>query len=61
MDVFVYYIGLKGILIMEYYRLLELQWKQDNGYPLTIEEELLLIELNRKAFDLLDDWVNTNY
>lgn len=46
---------------MDLYRLQELQWKQDNDYPLTREEELLLIELNRKAIDLLDDWVNTNY
>lgn len=46
---------------MEYYCLLELQWKQDNGYVLTREEELLLNELNRIAIDLLDDWVNTNY
>ena len=46
---------------MDLYRLQELQWKQDNDYPLTREEELLLIELNRKAIDLLDDWVNANY
>ena len=61
MDVFIYYIGLKGVPTMEYYRLQELKWKQDNDYPLTREEELLLIELNRKAIDLLDDWVNANY
>ena len=46
---------------MDQYRLQELQWKQDNGCPLTREEELLLIELNRKVIDLLDNWVNANY
>ena len=61
MDVFIYYIGLKGVPTMEYYRLQMLQWKQANDYVLTREEELLLIELNRKAIDLLDDWVNANY
>lgn len=46
---------------MDQYRLQELQRKQDNDYPLTREEELLLIELNRKVIDLLDNWVNANY
>ena len=45
MDVFIYYIGLKGVPTMNNDCLQELQWKQDNDYPLTREEELLLIEL----------------
>ncbi len=46
---------------MEYYRLQELQWKQDSGYVLTREEELLLIELTNHVNDLFDDWLDTNY
>ena len=61
MDVFIYYIGLKGVPTMEYYRLQELQWKQANDYVLTREEEELLLELTSQANDLLDEWVNANY
>lgn len=46
---------------MEYYRLQELQWMKDNGYVLTREEELLLIELTNRVNNLLEDWLDTNY
>lgn len=46
---------------MEYYRLQELQWKRDNDFVLTREEELLLIELTNRVNDLFDDWLDNNY
>lgn len=46
---------------MEYYRLQELQWKQVNGFVLTREEELLLLELTSQTNDLLDDWLDSIY
>lgn len=46
---------------MDSYRLQELQWKQVNGFVLTREEELLLLELTNNAVELLDDWIDTNY
>lgn len=61
MSVFVYYIRRKGISIMEYYRLQELQWMKDNGYVLTREEELLLIELTNRVNNLFEDWLDNNY
>lgn len=38
-----------------------LQWKQDNDYVLTREEEELLLELTSQANDLLDEWVDNFY
>ena len=46
---------------MDYYRLQELQWMKDNGYALTREEELLLIELKNHVNNLFEDWLDTNY
>ena len=46
---------------MDQYRLQMLQWKQMNGFVLTKEEELLLIELTSKTNDLFDDWLDNNY
>lgn len=46
---------------MDSYRLQVLQWKQANGYVLTREEELLLIELTNRINDLFEDWLDNNY
>lgn len=46
---------------MDSYRLQELQWKQVNGFVLTREEELLLLELTSQTNDLLDDWLDSIY
>lgn len=46
---------------MDQYRLQMLQWKLTNGYVLTREEELLLIELTNRVNNLFEDWLDTNY
>ncbi len=46
---------------MDSYRLQVLQWKQVNGFVLTREEELLLLELTSQTNDLLDDWLDSIY